>query len=592
MAELPLDDPRRHEILRALERVARRARARRRRRHRRSRARRAGRRAVAPGARRPRTRVSAIGHAHIDSAWLWPIRETKRKCARTFATSPSLMNEYPELVFGCSQAAQYEWMHDDYPSIFEGIVEAVARGPVGPGRRHVGRARREPRRRRGARAPDHARPAVLHRGARRRRATEVWIPDLFGYPAALPQIMRLGGIERFLTQKLSWNKTNKLPHHTFWWEGIDGSTVFTHFPPIDTYNAELFRRGARATRSRNFTDKGRGTRSLMPFGFGDGGGGPTRQMMRAVPAGARPRGLPEGRDRVAARRSSSGAIAEYPDAPRVVGRAVLRDPPRHVHQPGQDQGRQPPLRAAAARGRAVGGDRGDRHAGRRLPVRRARPLWKTVLLHQFHDILPGVVDRLGAPRGRGDLRGARRRAHDHHREHARPAGTAAARRRPTTATSVAARPTARSCVDRRRRRSGLDVHRHGAGAGDGVPSPPVWRRRGRRRRDADHRASRSSRTGARQRPTSRVDVRRRRAARRRCVTSAPAARSCRRRAGNLLQLHPDLPNEYDAWDLDDFYRRQVTRPRRRRLGRGDRARPAASPGSASCGRSVVDGSPR
>ena len=108
--------------------------------------------------------------------------------------------------------------------------------------------------------------------------TEVWIPDVFGYPASLPQIMQVCGLDRFLTQKLSWNKTNRFPHHSFWWEGIDGSTVFTHFPPVETYNAN-FQGNELAHAVRTFTDKGRSTRSLMPFGHGDGGGGPTAQMM-------------------------------------------------------------------------------------------------------------------------------------------------------------------------------------------------------------------------------------------------------------------------------------------------------------------------
>ncbi len=119
---------------------------------------------------------------------------------------------------------------------------------------------------------------------------EVWLPDSFGYTAALPQIVRLAGCRWFLTQKISWNTTNVFPHHTFWWEGIDGTRVFTHFPPVDTYTAELTGREL-AHAARNFRDKGAATRSLVPFGHGDGGGGPTREML-ARARGPRPSPAP------------------------------------------------------------------------------------------------------------------------------------------------------------------------------------------------------------------------------------------------------------------------------------------------------------
>ena len=111
-----------------------------------------------------------------------------------------------------------------------------------------------------------------------RRCTEVWIPDVFGYPAGLPQVFAAGGMDRFVTQKLSWNKQNKFPHSTFWWEGLDGSRVLTHFPPVDTYNAEITPQEFNFSIT-NFRDHGWSTDSLMPFGHGDGGGGPTREML-------------------------------------------------------------------------------------------------------------------------------------------------------------------------------------------------------------------------------------------------------------------------------------------------------------------------
>ena len=221
--------------------------------------------------------VVAVGHAHIDSAWLWPIRETKRKCARTFASAIRLMDDYPDYHFTCSQAAQYEWIEHDQPALFEGIQAKVAAGQWHP----VGGMWVE---------PDMNLPSgesivrQLVFGQRYFqskfgvRSSVIWIPDVFGYPATLPQVFREGGCTRFVTQKLSWNKQNVFPHSTFWWEGLDGSRVLTHFPPVDTYNAEITPAQVRYAET-NFKEHGWSNWSLMPFGHGNGGGGPTREMM-------------------------------------------------------------------------------------------------------------------------------------------------------------------------------------------------------------------------------------------------------------------------------------------------------------------------
>ncbi len=222
-------------------------------------------------------RVVAVGHAHIDSAWLWPIRETQRKCARTFASAVRLMDDYPDYQFTCSQAAQYDWIERGHPTLFQAIRDKVAAGQWHP----VGGMWVE---------PDMNLPSgesivrQLVYGQRYfesrfgMRSTVIWIPDVFGYPATLPQIFQQGGCSRFVTQKLSWNKQNVFPHSTFWWEGLDGSRVLTHFPPVDTYNAEITPAEV-VHAERNFKEHGWSSWSLMPFGHGNGGGGPTREMM-------------------------------------------------------------------------------------------------------------------------------------------------------------------------------------------------------------------------------------------------------------------------------------------------------------------------
>ncbi|MGB0111718.1 MAG: glycoside hydrolase family 38 C-terminal domain-containing protein [Ilumatobacteraceae bacterium] len=224
-----------------------------------------------------RHRSAAIGHAHIDTAWLWPLRETKRKCTRTFASAVALMDDYPEYVFAASSAQHYAWIEERHPDLFDKITERVERGQWEPvGGMWVEADMNLPS------GESLVRQIVF--GQRYfeekfgRRCTEVWIPDVFGYPAGLPQVFAAGGMDRFVTQKLSWNKQNKFPHSTFWWEGLDGTRVLTHFPPVDTYNAEITPEefGFSIT---NFRDHAWSTDSLMPFGHGDGGGGPTREML-------------------------------------------------------------------------------------------------------------------------------------------------------------------------------------------------------------------------------------------------------------------------------------------------------------------------
>ena len=224
--------------------------------------------------------ITAIGHAHIDTAWCWPLRETIRKCARTFSTALAYMKDHPDYRFSCSQPVQYLWMKEHYPTIYDGIRSAVKRGQW----ETMGSMWVE---------PDCNVPSgeslvrqLLHGKnffAREFGTTtrDLWLPDVFGYSAALPQILRKAGVDRFLTQKISWNDTNRFPHHTFFWEGIDGSRVFSHFPPVDTYNARVEGREL-AKAERQFAQKATASRSLMPYGYGDGGGGPTIEMIERI----------------------------------------------------------------------------------------------------------------------------------------------------------------------------------------------------------------------------------------------------------------------------------------------------------------------
>jgi alpha-mannosidase len=234
--------------------------------------------------------VIATGHAHIDTAWLWPLAETVRKCTRTFASAVALMDDAPDYRFSCSQAQQYAWIAAREPELFARIADKVAEGQWIP----VGGMWVEPDMNLPA-GESIARQIVFGQRFFEQqfgvRCREVWIPDVFGYPAGLPQVFVAGGMDRFVTQKLSWNRQNRFPHSTFWWEGIDGTRVLTHFPPVDTYNAEIVPTEV-AHSVRRFGDHAWSGWSLMPFGYGDGGGGPTREMLARLRRMADLDGLP------------------------------------------------------------------------------------------------------------------------------------------------------------------------------------------------------------------------------------------------------------------------------------------------------------
>jgi alpha-mannosidase len=331
-------------------------------------------------------RVIAVGHAHIDSAWLWPIRETQRKCLRTFTSALRLMDDYPDYHFSCSQAAQYEWIERSQLQVFERIRDKVAAGQWHP----VGGMWVEPDMNLPSGESIVRQLVVGQRyfeakfGA---RSSVVWIPDVFGYPATLPQIFRQGGCDRFVTQKLSWNKQNVFPHSTFWWEGLDGSRVLTHFPPVDTYNAEVTPAEVRHA-DRNFKDHGWSNWSLMPFGHGNGGGGPTREMMERARRMA---------DLDGASQIEVGTAEEFFD--NVEAEAAAGAPvPVWSGELYFEMHRGTLTSQSATK---VGNRRCERllreaelwwaAAGGAAPALLAElgELWKEVLLQQFHDILPG-----------------------------------------------------------------------------------------------------------------------------------------------------------------------------------------------------------
>jgi alpha-mannosidase len=520
MREVGVESPRRWEILRALERaldavdlqdVPGTAAA--------ARKRLAG--VLASPAHASAHRIWAVGHAHIDSAWLWPLRETVRKVARTAANVTALMDDHPGFVFAMSQAQQLAWLKEHHPAVFARVAEQVEAGRFVPvGGMWVESDTNMPGGEALARQFVHGKRFFAEEFGV--ETEEVWLPDSFGYTAALPQLVALSGSRWFLTQKISWSQTNRFPHHTFWWEGIDGTRVFTHFPPVDTYNAELSGREL-AHASGSFTDKGNANSSLVPFGWGDGGGGPTRDMLARA---ARLSDL-EGSPRVTIDAPAAffrHAEAEYPNAPVWVGELYLEfHRGTYTSQARTKRGnrrsehllREAELWAATAAVRA----------GVPYPYERLDRLWKTVLLHQFHDILPGSsiawVHR-DAERAYAELAAELTEIID-------------------GAQRALVGPGDERMVFNAAPHDRNGVPALGAAAESVVDDPPVRVRD----RVLDNGLLRVTVDGEGL-ITSLVDV----AADREVI--APGRRA------NLLQLHPDLPNAWDAWDVDAFYRNTVT----------------------------------
>ncbi|MCC9194523.1 glycosyl hydrolase-related protein [Arthrobacter sp. zg-Y916] len=384
MHELPMDSPRRHNLLRALaeavnavvpDDVHNSAAA--------------ARRILEPALSAPAAasahRVHAVGHAHIDSAWLWPVRETRRKVARTFANVLALMETDPDFVFTASSAQQYAWLLEDHPQLFARVAERVAEGRFVPaGGMWVEADTNLPSGESLVRQFTFGKRFFMENFGV--EPLDVWLPDSFGYSGALPQIVRSAGSRWFLTQKLSWNESDVMPHHTFLWEGIDGTRVFTHFPPVDTYNSALT--GQELARAeRQFREKGATNLSLVPYGWGDGGGGPTREMLAAAHRTASLEGSP--RVQLSSPRTFfEEAEADYADPPVWSGEMYLQfHRGTYTSQARTKRGnrrsesvlREAELWAATAAVRTAAP----------YPYEELEEAWKTVLLGQFHDILPG-----------------------------------------------------------------------------------------------------------------------------------------------------------------------------------------------------------
>ncbi|MFM9371812.1 alpha-mannosidase [Streptomyces sp. Da 82-17] len=469
-------------------------------------------------------RISAVGHAHIDSAWLWPLRETVRKVARTTSNMTNLLETEDEFVFAMSQAQQFAWIKEHRPEVYAKVKKAVAEGRFVPaGGMWVESDTNMPGSEAMARQFVHGKRFFIEEFGVEN--DEAWLPDTFGFAAGLPQIIKAAGAKWLLTQKISWSQINKFPHHTFQWEGIDGTRIFTHFPPVDTYNCSMLGREI-AHAARNFKDKGVAKHSLAPTGWGDGGGGTTREM---IAKSRRLRSL-EGSATVEWEKPAdffAKAEAEYPDPPVWVGELYLElHRATLTSQAKTKQGnrrsehllREAELWAATAAVRT----------GFPYPYDELDRIWKTVLLHQFHDILPG-----------SSIAWVHREAEK----------TYAAVAEELTGIVEAAQRALAGEGDTELVFNAAAHTRSGVAAGAAGPAVEAGTVTVTARPDGGHVLNNG---------LLRVEI-----DGRGLVVSAYDIDADREtvppgEAANLLQIHPDFPNMWDAWDVDAFYRNVVT----------------------------------
>lgn len=329
--------------------------------------------------------VTAIGHAHMDVAWLWPLRETVRKCGRTFATALRMMEEYPDYHFGASQPHLYQMTKDNYPALYKEIKAAVKAGRwevqdgmwvesdcnIPSGESFVRQ--------------------VLH-GKRFYQqefgidVKHLWLPDVFGYSAALPQILKQSGIDYFTTHKLNWNQFNQFPHHTMYWQGIDGTKIFSHFMTGNDYNVPSTPQSFMNFESKN-KDGDRTDHALCLFGIGDGGGGPGRTHIEWTKLAENLQGLPKVTMEKAADFFPK-AEANSRDLLTWVGelyfeyhrgtyttQALVKKMNRRLE--------------LLIREVEFSFSRLPHRMASRYPCKQLERIWKVILLNQFHDIIPG-----------------------------------------------------------------------------------------------------------------------------------------------------------------------------------------------------------
>src|SRR5215208_4831992 len=340
--------------------------------------------------------IHATGHAHIDVAWLWTLGQTRRKAERTFQNVIRLMEQFPDYHFTQSQPQLYQFIKEDQPALFESIKKRVEEKRWEP----IGGMWVEADCNLSG-AESLARQFLLGRSffrehfGKEAESPVLWLPDVFGYAWALPQLIRQAGLKYFMTIKIGWSQYNRLPYDTFMWQGINGTQILTHFSTVpdtgsfaSTYNAMADAREALGT-WKNFQQKELHKDLLMAYGFGDGGGGPTREMLENIEVMKRFPGLPQ------VRQSSANAffesIASLGDSKMMpvwngelyleYHRGTYTTQSRNKRANRKSEFLMHDAEFIATYASLL--------AGHPYPASEFQNAWRTICLNQFHDIIPG-----------------------------------------------------------------------------------------------------------------------------------------------------------------------------------------------------------
>lgn len=347
-----------------------------------------------------RPSITAFGHTHLDVAWLWRVKHVRDKAARSFATALNLMDEFPDFVFMYNQAVLFDFLKQDYPDLWERVREKVRSGQfeiegamwveadanISSGEalvRQIMRGRQ------------------FHMDAFGIAPKCVWLPDTFGYSAALPQIFAKAGVDYFVTSKLSWNDTDRHPYDSFFWRGIDGSKVKTHLITTQAMDADHQKTIYNSAFSvsdilgtwKRYEPKATHDEVLICYGHGDGGGGPTRDMVqrglrmkRGIPGAPRVRmeGLAPFLDRLGAKTDAGSRDFPVWDGELYLQyhRGTLTSVAKNKKNNRNAERALRELEFAATMASVI--------AGADYPRAAIQNLWDIVLLNQFHDILPGT----------------------------------------------------------------------------------------------------------------------------------------------------------------------------------------------------------
>ncbi|HEY8577979.1 MAG TPA: glycoside hydrolase family 38 C-terminal domain-containing protein [Devosia sp.] len=344
--------------------------------------------------------ITAVGSTHLDVGWLWRVMHTRDKTGRSFATVLNLMEEYPQFIFMYNQSVLFDFLKHDYPELWERLLERVKAGQFEiEGAMWV--------------EPDVnivSGESLVRQIMRGRRfhldhfgvdPKTVWLPDTFGYSANLPQIMQKSGLEYFVTSKLSWNDTDRHPYDTFFWRGIDGTVTKAQLITAQNYDSEQIYTTYNGDLSvsetmgawKRYEPKAVNNEVVMSYGYGDGGGGPTRGMIergirleRGIPGAPRVKleGIVPFLDRLGKRMDAPGSRFPtwngelYLQYHRGTLTSVARN--KANNRKAERLLRELELLGALAL----------TQSGHAYPAETLAEFWELVLINQFHDILPGT----------------------------------------------------------------------------------------------------------------------------------------------------------------------------------------------------------